>query len=218
MKKASVIGDSISTYEGYNPEGYLVHYTSREIERNSLTSVGDTWWMRVIDALGAELLVNGSYSGSLVTGDAFPAAASFERIDVLKGSDSSSPDIILVYIGVNDFLSCIPVGIFTAAYAKMLSGLKKMYPDARIICATLAKAYCDGVARWLFSEQKGGVSLKDYNESIRKVCMEADVTTADIAASGLIYETLDGIHPTRNGHKKLADTWLESLKDSIHGS
>ena len=48
--------------------------------------------------------------------------------------------------------------------------------------------------------------------------MEADVTTADIAASGLIYETLDGIHPTRNGHKKLADTWLESLKDSIHGS
>ena len=215
MKKASVVGDSISTYEGYNPQGYAVHYTSREIERNRLSSVADTWWMRVIGALGAELAVNGSYSGSLVSGDAFPAAASPERIEVLKGPDGSSPDIILVYIGVNDFLSGIPVGRFSEAYAKMLFGLQKTYPCAQIICATLVRAYCDGVARWHFPEERGGVSLRDYNEAIRNACRQAGVITADIAVSELIYETLDGIHPTRNGHQKLAEVWLESLKDPL---
>ena len=213
MKTVSIIGDSISTYEGYNPQGYAVHYTARETERNGLASVGDTWWMKVIGALDGVLLVNGSYSGSLVSGDAFPAAASKERITDLKDSNGSSPDFILGYIGINDFLSGIPVGTFSTAYAKMLSGLREMYPAAKIICATLVRAYCDGVARWHFPEEKGGVSLNDYNDAIRKACSEEGAITADIALSGLIYETLDGIHPTRNGHEKLAEAWLESISD-----
>ena len=40
----SVMGDSISTFESFNPEGYSVFYDIQMQYINDLTSVNDTWW------------------------------------------------------------------------------------------------------------------------------------------------------------------------------
>lgn len=42
MKKISVLGDSISTFEGYNPAGYEVFYDNIVSHNNGLSSVDDT--------------------------------------------------------------------------------------------------------------------------------------------------------------------------------
>lgn len=75
----SIIGDSISTYTGYNPAGYAVFYTEENIRNNNLQSVYDTWWAKVNQFLQAFLCVNASYSGSKVSGNIFPAANRFLR-------------------------------------------------------------------------------------------------------------------------------------------
>ena len=53
MKLVSILGDSISTFEGYNPLGYSVFYDQEMQNKNGLKTVYDTWWAKVNQALGA---------------------------------------------------------------------------------------------------------------------------------------------------------------------
>ena len=41
----SILGDSISTFQGYNPVGYSVYFP----EYGEVAHVEDTWWQRVAD-------------------------------------------------------------------------------------------------------------------------------------------------------------------------
>ena len=102
VKYVSIVGDSISTYEGYNPKGYSVFYDEYMQKQNGLKSVYDTWWAKVNQALHAYLCVNNSYSGSKVSGKSFPSGWSDERLLNLN-TEKYSPDIILVYLGTNDY-------------------------------------------------------------------------------------------------------------------
>ena len=79
MKYISVLGDSISTFEGCNPPGYKVYYDIDRQQANAIYIPGKTWWGRVIDALGGRLCVNNSYSGSLVSGAQYHSGCSDER-------------------------------------------------------------------------------------------------------------------------------------------
>ncbi len=98
----SILGNSISTFEGCNPEGFRVFYESERLEATGVLAPQDTWWAQVVDALDGELLANGSYSGSMVEGAGFPAGNSAERIATLA-RDGQTPDVVLVFIGINDY-------------------------------------------------------------------------------------------------------------------
>lgn len=98
----SVLGDSISTFEGCNPEGFQVFYEGERCATTGVRAPGDTWWAQVIDALDSELLANGSYSGSMVEGAGFPAGNSAERIAALARG-GQQPDVVLVFMGINDY-------------------------------------------------------------------------------------------------------------------
>lgn len=98
----SILGDSISTFQGCNPEGFRVYYEGERRKETSVLSPADTWWAQVIDRRGGQPLRNGSFSGSMVEGAGFPAANSVERIAALS-KDGAAPDTILVFIGINDY-------------------------------------------------------------------------------------------------------------------
>ena len=49
----SVLGDSISTYEGYIPANYKLYYDEDRQKINGLISVYDTWWAKVNQYLKA---------------------------------------------------------------------------------------------------------------------------------------------------------------------
>lgn len=61
----SILGDSISTYQGCNPVGYYAFFP----ENGEVTEVEDTWWQRVADDLELTVYANGSSSGATVAGD-----------------------------------------------------------------------------------------------------------------------------------------------------
>ncbi|WP_182279417.1 SGNH/GDSL hydrolase family protein [Collinsella intestinalis] len=98
----SVLGDSISTLMGWVPEGWRVHYEG-EVHVDGVERPQDTWWGRVIDHFDGHLIANSSFSGSVVEGYGFPAGNSEKRIASLLGARGECPDVVLVYMGINDY-------------------------------------------------------------------------------------------------------------------
>ncbi|MBQ6164053.1 MAG: hypothetical protein IJK23_06220 [Clostridia bacterium] len=225
MILVSILGDSLSTFEGFNPVGYAVYYNQQMQMRNELKDVYDTWWAMVNQQMHAFLCVNNSYSGSRVSGPGFPAASCPERISGLR-TNEYSPDYILVYIGFNDFGNGVKIsngrfgsfsdksGIcFEESYELMLDRLKEQYPAAVIICGTLMRTKMKYDESWSFPEKFAGVDFEDYNNAIRRAVTKKRVFLADLSALNIRYETLDGSHPTKEGHRTIAAAWLKCFAD-----
>lgn len=102
MRAISILGDSISTFEGANPAGYAVFYQGGKLAEAGLATCEDTWWQQVAHALGGRVIANSSWSGSMVEGAGFPACASAERVAALS-HDGEAPDDVIVYCGINDY-------------------------------------------------------------------------------------------------------------------
>ena len=107
--------------------------------------------------LGANLLVNDSWSGSRVTklpnqNQLFPSGISDERINNL-GKKFKKPDLIIVMLGDNDWGHGVSISepdnlgdernlyVFCDAYNLMLQKLKMRYPKAQVYCCTLFSTY-----------------------------------------------------------------------------
>lgn len=101
--KFSILGDSISTFEGVTPQGFTLFYSGEQIEASGVKTSADTWWAHVIKALGGTLLRDNAWSGSMVEGAGFPAASSRERVEALLGPAGDAPDVVITFIGINDF-------------------------------------------------------------------------------------------------------------------
>ena len=220
-KRVSILGDSISTFWGYIPEGYTCYYPRAN---NDITDVNDTWWMKVINRTGMQLLVNGSWSGSAVCGDSraenSSAGCSNRRLVELMGADGAVPDVILVYLGANDFFHPMNLGTFsgqamhrtdhyildfTEAYELMLQKLQGLYPGSRIYCMTLIEANSGDHPR----VNANGNTVADYNRRIREIAAAHGIQVIDVHDCGIpVYElnryTGDGTHPNREGAEKMA--------------
>lgn len=98
----SILGDSISTLAGATPPGWRTHYEG-EVHVDGVTEPAHTWWGQVIDHFGGHLVANAAFSGSVVEGFGFPAGDSPERVAALAGADGELPDVVLVFMGINDY-------------------------------------------------------------------------------------------------------------------
>ena len=170
-KTISILGASTATYAGVSNNTSdnstigknEVYYT----EGKHGVYLKDTWWQQVIDALGMRLLVNNSWSGSCVfmqrRGEASVGYGD-RAINLHNDHTGEEPDVILVYIGGNDFAYYKDTfgkaasvdysalikengdGTFSYetpqttcdAYAIMLHKIENRYPNAQIYCMTSA--------------------------------------------------------------------------------
>ena len=239
----SILGDSISTFEGCNPPGFDVFYEGARRRETGVERREDTWWGIVAEAVGGEVLVNGSFSGSMVEGAGFPAASSAERIAALA-RDGSAPDIVMAFIGINDYgwggasnqaaargravpacaQSCDarPVSYaaedalprFEAAYGVMLARIAAAYPQADVWCFTLCPGRVAHAGAPTFARRLRGVSFEGYNRAIARQAATHGCRLVDLAACGRDYETLDGTHPTARGMRQIAAMALRRLEPS----
>ena len=207
----SVLGDSISTFQGVTPPGG-VYYAPSSGPVTGVHSVEDTWWHQVIAARGGVLLANNSWSGSTVAESGNLGAASLSRIRRL-GPDGVSPDVVVIFTGLNDVSRYVPLETFRADYETMIHRVLDHYPAARVLCGTLATGY---IGRPLFPRlSKFGGRLEGYNDAIREAAAAAGAVLADLAALGEEYESMDGIHPSGAGMEQLAEMWLRCLGGDV---
>ena len=65
-----IFGDSYSTFKGFIPEENEPYYYpggfSNGVEKNDVENMEDTWWGQLIPQIGANLLLNDSWSGSTI--------------------------------------------------------------------------------------------------------------------------------------------------------
>lgn len=221
-KVISILGDSISTFEGWIPvaDGHNLAHRKRYPQANLLTDVKLTWWHRLITNLGAKLGINDSWAGSRVhnsassnSGDQGPDAcmASITRITNLGAN--GTPDLILFYGGTNDAGGGITLGTFDStanhtsvdltsktwssfadAYKTAIMRLQYFYPDTKIVCL---------LPMWTTSYYTVA-NMDKYGEMVKSICDYFGVPVIDLRACGINWQnkgyTLgDGIHPTAKG-------------------
>lgn len=240
-KQISILGDSISTLDGYNPDGYKVFFIGDKCVKANVFDMKDTWWGQAIDLLGAELLVNDSWSRSRVAKLAdsdrvFPSGCSDERTGNLHINDTI-PDVILVYLGTNDWgYGVLPepkmVGffdeemqiyvdgfvppdetVFSYAYEMMLKKLQRNYPKAEICCFTLNTSFTSQNPNFTFPAANGGVHIGIYNNIIRNAANMYGCKLVDLEKYHIAYDSIDGTHPNAEGMKTLATMVLRELDE-----
>ncbi len=227
-KQFSILGDSISTLEGYNPRGYALFYCGENIQKTQVAAYQDTWWGKMIDFFGGELLVNNAWSGSRVTklpdrDTLFSSGCSDERTSSLHIREVM-PDVIIVNLGTDEWARgvcpCIADRIlgkddctdaFEDAYALMLSKLRTNYPNAEICCCTLSHTFISENSKFQFASEYGGVYIDIYNEIIRQKAAAYGCRLIDLAKYCWPYDSVDGTHPNAAGMNTIATMMIREL-------
>ena len=227
-KTVSILGDSISTFKDYIPEGNTNHYSG---SNGGVSHVNQTWWKRAMNACGMILNTNNSFSGDRVTNRAMTRASALDN-----GTD---PDIILVYMGINDFNGGVALGTyngkgtfpttgntFREAYAIMLDNMMTAYPQAKIYCLTLPTCQRTSADVKHPEVNGAGVYLSEYNEAIREVALALGASIIETATCGITnknasvtmgdYATDTGLflHPNKEGHRLISQKVIQALKNS----
>ncbi|MCI5690383.1 MAG: SGNH/GDSL hydrolase family protein [Clostridiales bacterium] len=211
--KISILGDGISTFAGYTLPVASIYSPSYASYSGFDTAEG-TWWMQAIQKVGGVFLRNSSSAGSYVSYKGHYSAALPGRIRVLA-TETEKPDVVLVYTGLNDAANDIELTDFRRDYLEMLHNLRRFYPEAQIWVGTLCRGREPILNRPYFIEPEHLENFAPYNEIIRECAQEVGVQVADFAADGVTYESVNGVHPTRDGMVEFADAWAAILKPAL---
>lgn len=210
-KKISVLGDSISTFKGITKDDPKTFYGDHQIAVGGFTGPEDTWWMRVISGLGGVFERDNAFSGSCVT-DGYGLGRGMcteERAGAL-----GEPDVILIFAGANDIGFGVPEAEFRASYALMLRRLREHYPAADIWCGTVINGVKILDDEPFFMGEDPAGPLEPFSTIIRECAADAGARVVDLAASGVVYDAIDGCHPTAGGMAQLAALWLETIREA----
>ena len=228
-KTLSILGDSISAYKGYIPDGYEAYYDG---ETAGVLSVEQMWWSIVAGELGYRISTVNAWSGSRVATIENPESAMcMDRTGQL--AENGIPDVIIILGGVNDFLRVTPLGnwenqaepgseTFRQAYAMMLEKIRANYPDADVWCCTLPVWEWDGEPD--DPETSGGQTKVDFDEAIRIIAGDFDCGVIELDHFGITRENLQlyvgdyiektgtGLHPNAAGQELIARKIIQALK------
>ena len=208
-KKISILGDSISTFRGITMDDPNTFYRRNACEKGGFSGVEDTWWMRVIRGLGGVFERDNAFAGSCVTDGCGlgRGMCTEERTGAL-----GQPDVILIFAGANDVGFGVPEDEFRASYALMLRRLREKYPDAEIFCGTLINGRKVLDDEPFFMGEDPATPLEPFSSVIRACAEEAGVRVVDMARADLLYDAIDGCHPTASGMAQLAALWLDAIR------
>lgn len=245
-KNFSILGDSISTYIGYSNDAANMNDTigSNAIfygNSNTSITVEDTWWRQTVKDTGMNLLVNNSSSGSKVVGKGNVTGTVQDQgigirpqnlHDNTGANAGTKPDIIAVFMGINDLNAGYTAGSYGAinfdtlikksgssytyanpnnfaeGYAIMLHKIKTAYPEAEVFVMNMP-----------LRAARINDNLAAYNDIIAKLAKKYDMNLVNLYTSeisGTIYDSYsvgDNLHPNAAGMDLMTNTFEKALED-----
>lgn len=239
----TIFGDSISTFDGYSNDSTRNSTLSRNIPRyglpsstlgsidTHLSSVDKTYWMKTINDLDMNYLINNTWRSTRVTTTyttySNSAGCQDRCINLHNEFTGVEPDIIVIFFGINDFDHEVELGdftsindiydfstkeyiadttIFSQAYAKMLHRIQDRYKKSDIYLMNLLPNHYER-----YDE------LAIWNKQIAKIGNYFDCNIVDIhGKSGIATENFrqyqhDGLHPNETGMEMISNVLKESL-------
>lgn len=212
-KKLSILGDSISTYDGvsndatanlstlYNPFYYKEPFPLEK-----------TYWKRLIDNLGLVLCVNNSWSGGNLTGRDHPDSG-INRANELSNNNGSTPDIIIVFMGINDLGRRVAPSVFASDYETALKTIQFKYPNATVCCVNLPDRDIALKKQTLIFNSIIEIAAKAAGEKV----FVADLFNSRLNNDFYYMNTLDGLHPDEDGMKIIAEVIEDSIRHNYKG-
>ena len=236
-KTLSILGDSISAYEGYISSGNAKWYPNA-----SINDVKQMWWYKVCQSLSVSINTNNSCSGSCVSWVRNSRPAGLSRCESL----GTNPDIIIVWMGINDFIyadgnyllgsydgtSAIPnvkaPTTFSEGYAAMLNKILTNNKEAEVYVCTLPETDFSaiGTASQFPKINGNNNSLKQYNDTITNIANAFGVKIIDLHKAGITWQNIqndststlstniytdDKLHPNVAGHDLIAKYIIKTL-------
>lgn len=229
-KTISFLGDSITTFKGYIPSGNSNYYTGSNC---GVTSVNQCWWRRVCLRMGYELNTNNAWSGSRVTNTASTTSNAMARATLLD--NGMDPDVIIFYMGINDFNNEVALGTydgrgpvptdgstFREAYAIALDNMMKKYKTSKIYVCTLPTVERSTSDITSPESNENGVYLADYNKAIREIAHAFCAEIIELESCGITHynaseymgdysDTGSFTHPNSKGHLLIAEKVIRSI-------
>ena len=213
-KQLSILGDSISTFLGVSNDS-SENLGDNAIFYDTELSQADTYWQQIISKYNMNLCVNNSWSGSYVSQHApnqnadkdsdGSVSSGMVRANHLAKADGTTPDYILVYIGINDLNAGVSADTIATAYNTMLDTITATYPSAKVFCVNMPN-------------RNTGNSPVAYNTAIKNAVDSHDnVYLIDLYSSefsGATYQTnsLDNLHPNAVGMDYMTQIIIDGMK------
>lgn len=207
-----ILGDSISTYKGYIPNGFVHFPYYASSDDGGMITLEQTWWRITQQTLGCRLGINNSYSGTCVMNE-YGYTTSAENISRLQHStrfDNLPPDIMIIYMGNNDALvQNLNTANFEKSYRNMLNNLYTLYPNIQLFLGTLSyEKYFVGKDYY----EEHVLVTAEVNRIIQSLANEYNLPIIDFATaysdSSYLFDT---IHPNVLGMKALANVAIDAI-------
>ncbi|MBE3559450.1 MAG: SGNH/GDSL hydrolase family protein [Ktedonobacteraceae bacterium] len=133
------------------------------------------------------------------------------------------PDLVTIWLAVNDIINKVPVENYTRGLDTMLSRLRAAKPQMRIAVAnvpdlTLLPYF---IKQPSFDRQALQSRIQAYNTAIAATALRYQAILVDLSARTYDiknhpeYVSQDGLHPTAAGYARLAEVFYQALE---HGS
>lgn len=210
-KKLSILGDSISTYRGVtNDPNILVSLYDHPCFYRASFPLGRTYWGRLMESLGLELCVNNSWSGGNLSGRDNPSSG-VNRASELSSNCGEKPDVIIVFMGINDLGRRVPLEVFAADYARTLNVICDRYPDAWVCCVNLP----DRDPSMKAATERFNRAIDDAVARAGTRFFVADLFHSRLNNDGYYDNTVDGLHPDEDGMRMIAEVIEEAFRKNL---
>lgn len=201
----SIMGDSISTFQGEIPDGYTFFYPlySKNFTTGAITTSDKMWFHLLEKKTGMTILMNDSYSGTTVSAQWQNAGETTERLNKLLKA-GKAPNVIIIWMGTNDLVSGLAAPSFKDAYLRMIKKMRAKCPSAYIFCANMQY------------ERYGNQSLlTPYSDAIKEIAETYDLGLIDLASVITVDNCAsylgDSIHLNSFGEELVAEAMKKTI-------
>ena len=207
-KKLSILGDSVSTYYGYsnNKEANASTAYNPCFYTKRLFPWEETYWGILLKELSLTLCVNNSWSGGNLSGRDNPSSG-VSRASELSTDSGEKPDIIIVFMGLNDLGRNVDDEVFYADYLYTLLTIKEKYPHAEVFCVNMPDRDAGFRIRTLLFNRRIEEAVHIAGESFFLV----DLYNSKLNNDVFYMNTLDGLHPDQDGMRMIAEVIKEAM-------
>ena len=210
----SILGDSISTYRGVsnNPSVNSTLFANPYFYSKRFP-LKKTYWYRLIKDLGLNLCVNNSWSGGNLSGKENPSSG-MNRAHHLSDNDGTTPDMIIIFMGINDLGRGINIEVFSEDYEKTLITVKRMYPLAAVCCVNIP----DRDESIKERTKRFNLAIENAVKKAGDKFFVADLFNIRLNNDFYYNNTLDGLHPDEDGMRIISEVIKDAILRNVGGS
>jgi lysophospholipase L1-like esterase len=125
----------------------------------------------------------------------------------LSADNGENPDIIIVFMGLNDLGRNVDDEFFYADYLYTLLTIKDKYPDAEVFCVNMPDRDESFRIRTLLFNRRIEEAIHVAGENFFLVDLYGSKLNNDV----FYMNTLDGLHPDQDGMRMIAEVIKEAM-------